>query len=130
MWHEVAQLDDIAPGGIKYVRVGEEEIALCNYEGDVYAVSRRCGHQNAPLDQGALEGWIITCPLHDAQFDVRTGKNLAWPIDRYYGEEKVPEPIQRFFKLEKRLQWKTRVHDLATFPVRVTGESIEVDVTE
>ncbi len=33
MWHEVAQLDDIVPGGTKYVRVGEEEICLCNDAG-------------------------------------------------------------------------------------------------
>jgi len=130
MWHEVARLDDVAAGGIKYVRVGEEEIALCNHDGDIYAVSRRCGHQNAPLDQGALDGWIITCPLHDAQFDIRTGKNLSWPIDHDYGDEPVPEPIRRFFMLEKRLQWKTRVHDLETWPVRVTDGAIEVEVAD
>jgi len=129
MWHEVARLDDIVPGGTKYVRVGEEEICLCNYEGTVFAVSRRCGHQNAPLEQGALEGWVITCPLHDAQFDVRTGKNLSWPIDHYFGEEELSEAHRRFERLEKRLQWKTRVHDLATFPARVTDAgAIEVEV--
>ena len=58
MWHEVAKLDDIAPGGMKYVRAGEDdrEICLCEYDGDIYAVSRRCGHENAPLADGALEG--------------------------------------------------------------------------
>ena len=25
MWHEVAKLDDIAPGGMKYVRAGEDD---------------------------------------------------------------------------------------------------------
>ena len=30
MWTEVARADDVAPGGAKYVRVGEEEIAVCN----------------------------------------------------------------------------------------------------
>ena len=96
----------------------------------IYAVNRRCGHQNAPLDQGALEGWVLTCPLHDAQFDVRSGKNLSWPLDRYYGEEPAPEPIERFFALEKRLQWRTQVHDLHTYAVRITGDAIEVDVPE
>ena len=129
MWHEVARLDDIVPGGTKYVRVGEEEICLCNDAGTIYAVSRRCGHQNAPLEQGALEGWIITCPLHDAQFDIRTGKNLSWPIDHYFGEEPPSEPRARFERLEKRLQWKTRIHDLRTFPARVTDAgAIEVEV--
>ena len=131
MWHEVAKLDDIAAGGMKYVRAGEQdrEICLCEYDGSIYAVSRRCGHENAPLADGALEGWIVTCPLHNAQFDIRSGKNLSWPIDHDMGDEAaIPEPVQRYFKLEKRLQWKTRVHDLHTYPARVTDGVVEVDI--
>ena len=131
MWHEVAKLDDIAAGGMKYVRAGEDdrEICLCEYGGSIYAVSRRCGHENAPLADGALEGWIVTCPLHNAQFDIRSGVNLSWPIDHDMGpEDEIPEPVKRWFKLEKRLQWKTRVHDLHTYPVRVQDGAIEVDV--
>jgi nitrite reductase/ring-hydroxylating ferredoxin subunit len=131
MWHEVAKLDDIAPGGMKYVRAGEDdrEICLCEYDGDIYAVSRRCGHENAPLDQGALEGWVLTCPLHDGQFDIRTGANLAWPIDHDMGDPAtIPEPVKRWFKLEQRLQWKTRVHDLHTYEVRVADGTIEVQI--
>ena len=131
MWQGVAKLDDIAPGGMKYVRAGdpEREICLCEYDGSYYAVSRRCGHENAPLSDGALEGWIVTCPLHDAQFDIRTGKNLSWPIDHDFGQEPPSEPRARFERLEKRLQWKTRIHDLATYPARVTDAgAIEVEV--
>jgi len=47
MWHEVAKLDEIAPGGMKYVRAADREICLCEYDGGIYAVSRRCGHENA-----------------------------------------------------------------------------------
>ena len=94
MWHEVAKRDDIAPGGMKYVRAEDREICLCEYDGEIYAVSRRCGHQNAPLDQGSLEGWILTCPLHDGQFDIRSGKNLSWPLDHDMGDEAaIPEPV-------------------------------------
>ena len=129
MWHEVAKLEDIAPGGMKYVRAADREICLCEYDGDIYAVSRRCGHENAPLDQGSLEGWIITCPLHDGQFDIRSGVNLAWPIDHDRGDEAaIPEPVKRWFKLEQRLQWKTRVHDLHTYEVRVADGTIEVEI--
>jgi nitrite reductase/ring-hydroxylating ferredoxin subunit len=128
MWHQVAKVSDIAPGGMKAVRVEDREICLCEYDGAIHAVSRRCGHQNAPMEQGALQGWVLTCPLHDAQFDIRDGTNLSWPIDRYMGEEPLPEPVARFQQLERRLQWKTRVHDLRTYKVRVTDDSIEVFV--
>jgi nitrite reductase/ring-hydroxylating ferredoxin subunit len=129
MWQQLAKLDDIAPGGMKYVRAGEREICLCEYDGQIYAVSRRCGHENAPLDQGSLEAWILTCPLHDGQFDIRSGENLSWPIDHDMGpEDEIPAPIKRWFALEKRLQWKTRVHDLHTYEVRVVDGAVEVDV--
>jgi nitrite reductase/ring-hydroxylating ferredoxin subunit len=92
-------------------------------------VSRRCGHENAPLNEGALEGWILTCPHHDAQFDIRSGTNLSWPLDHDMGpDEDIPEPVKRWFKLQKRLEWKTRVHDLHTYEVRVRDGAIEVDV--
>ena len=120
MWHEVAKLDDIAPGGMKYVRAGEDdrEICLCEYDGSIYAVSRRCGHENAPLNEGALEGWIVTCPLHNAQFDIRSGKNLSWPIDHDMGpQEDIPEPVKRWFKLQKRL----RMEDQGARPAHLRG---------
>ena len=75
MWHEVARLDEIAAGGMTCVRAGGHEICLCEYEGSVYAVSRRCGHQNAPLDQGALEGGCspVLCTMLSSTFAAGRG---------------------------------------------------------
>ncbi len=128
MWSEVARSDDLLPGGVKYVRAGDQEIAVCNVGGALFAVGRRCGHMNAPLDQGCLDGHILTCPLHQAQFDVRTGRMLSYPLDHDYGEERPPEPYRRLGKLQMRLERKIRVHDLPTFPVRVRDGTVEVDV--
>ena len=92
-------------------------------------MSRRCGHENAPLNEGALEGWIITCPHHDAQFDIRDGKNLSWPIDHDLGPaEDIPEPVRRWFKLEKRLRMEDQGARPAHVPLRVQDGAIEVDV--
>ena len=68
------------------------------------------------------------CPHHFAQFDVRSGKNLSWPLDHYLGEDPLPEPAQRLFALEKRLEWKTRVHDLHTYRVRVTDGAVQIEI--
>ena|ERR1035437_5826364 len=128
MWHEVAKLDEVAPGGMKFAKAEGREITLCNCDGQIYALGRRCGHESAPLDQGSLDGWIVTCPMHFAQFDVRSGINLSWPIDHYLGEEPAPEPVERLFRLQHRLEWKIQTHDLDTYPVRVTDGAIEIDV--
>jgi len=48
---------------------------LANEDGEVYAMDDRCGHMNAPLHMGELEGMIETCPLYGARFDVTTGNH-------------------------------------------------------
>ena len=127
MWTEAAKVADIAVGGIKSMRLQGEELALCNHDGQFYAVSRRCGHMNAPLEQGSLVGPVLTCPLHYMQFDVTTGKALSNPIEKYLGEG-LPPAVVRDQIVSKRLRWKIRIHDLKTWPVRVQGDAVEVDV--
>ena len=59
-----------------------------------------CTHDEAPLDQGFLEGCEIECPRHGARFDVTTGRATALPA----------------------------VVPVDTFQVRVEGDDIELDV--
>ena len=73
---EIARLVDILEGTMKQIDFGKSEILLVNFGGIIYAISNRCGHMDAPLSNGTLEGKIIECSLHSAQFDVITGKNI------------------------------------------------------
>jgi nitrite reductase/ring-hydroxylating ferredoxin subunit len=75
----VAQVGDLAPGEMKFVAVERERVVLANVEGDFYALRDVCGHRNAPLSRGKLTGCIVECPLHFAQFDIRTGKFVDGP---------------------------------------------------
>jgi len=75
----VAQVGDLAPGEMKFVAVDRERVVLANVEGSFYALRDVCGHRNAPLSRGRLEGCIVECPLHFAQFDMRTGKYVDGP---------------------------------------------------
>jgi nitrite reductase/ring-hydroxylating ferredoxin subunit len=76
----VAKIGDLAPGEMKFAAVELERIVLANVEGSFYALRDVCGHRNAPLSRGKLEGCIIECPLHFAQFDIRTGKFVDGPV--------------------------------------------------
>jgi nitrite reductase/ring-hydroxylating ferredoxin subunit len=127
VWTEVARAADVAAGGLKFVKLGGAQATLANCDGTFYAVARRCGHMNAPLDQGSLAGHVLTCPLHYAQFDVRDGSVLAYPLDRHYGGEPLPPAVRRPLAVEQRLQRKLRVEGLATWPVRVVDGVVEVD---
>src|SRR5947199_1599669 len=76
----VAGEADLAPGQMKFVAVDRERIVLANVDGAFYALRDVCGHKNAPLSRGRLDGHLIECPLHFATFDVRTGKLVDGPV--------------------------------------------------
>jgi 3-phenylpropionate/trans-cinnamate dioxygenase ferredoxin component len=76
---KVARLADIPPGGLLRVELGGELVCLANTGGHIYAVSDDCPHIGGALSDGELEGCVLTCPIHLAQFDVRSGRVLRGP---------------------------------------------------
>ena len=76
---KVASLDDLPPGRMIGVKVGDEEIALYNVEGRVCATRDVCTHQHYPLSKGELRGSVVTCALHQWRYDVTTGANIERP---------------------------------------------------
>ncbi len=72
---KVARVEDVPPGTVTHVRAGEEEIALANVDGEVYALQGHCLHLQGPLGEGRLEDSVLTCPWHGWQYDVKTGLN-------------------------------------------------------
>jgi nitrite reductase/ring-hydroxylating ferredoxin subunit len=75
----VASLDELPPGRIRPIRVGNEEVALYNVDGRIFATRDQCTHQSFPLSQGELRGPVVTCALHQWRYDVTTGCNLENP---------------------------------------------------
>ena len=71
----VARVDDVPPGTVATVHVGETAIALANVDGTFYATQNACIHLEGPLGEGHLEDHRLTCPWHGWQYDVRTGAN-------------------------------------------------------
>lgn len=54
-------------------------VLLTRTGGKVYATQTECGHMRFPLGEGKVEGSLITCPLHKAQFDLSTGAVVRMP---------------------------------------------------
>jgi len=75
----VTRASALSPGAMMWVAVDRERVLLANVDGAFYALQDACGHRQAPLSRGTLDGHVIECPLHFAQFDVRTGKLLSGP---------------------------------------------------
>lgn len=76
---KVAQVDDLEDGELMAVEVDGEPVCLAKVDGEVYAFTDDCTHIGGPLNEGELDGDVLTCPWHGAQFNVRTGKVLRGP---------------------------------------------------
>jgi nitrite reductase/ring-hydroxylating ferredoxin subunit len=73
-FQRVANKMDIQEGGLLGVELEGNKVALAMIDGQVFAMDAVCSHQGAPLEEGTLEGFNLTCPWHYAVFDVRNGK--------------------------------------------------------
>ena len=78
----VTALRAVPEGEARGFEVEGEEIVLCNVEGEIYALQGTCTHQDLPLDGGEVEGGILTCEWHGAEFDVCTGTAKTLPATR------------------------------------------------
>jgi len=98
-YRKVARVRDIPAGEMIGVDVGDTKIAIANVDGQFYAFEAECTHAAGYLFEGFLEGYRVQCPVHMAEFDVRTGEVREPPASM---------PIH-------------------TYKVRVQGEDLEIE---
>ena len=77
----VARVDDVAPGTARCVMLDGHTVALVNAGGTFYALGDTCSHEEASLSDGEVleDEHCIVCPLHGAEFSLRTGEPLTLP---------------------------------------------------
>jgi nitrite reductase/ring-hydroxylating ferredoxin subunit len=118
--------DEIAPGGMKSVEVDGHEIVICNCDGTYYAIQRRCGHMNAPLEMGTLDGKFATCGMHCAQFDVTTGQALCGPVPIDFGNESLPPRVATFMQHAAAQMAHVRTESIRTYRAKLEAGWVHV----
>ena len=87
VWQRIAAVSQLRDGEAFPAKLGDVPIALYQLDGHVFAIDDLCTHAFALLSQGFIEGRTVECPLHQAKFDILTGKCLAAPatvdLNRY-----------------------------------------------
>ena len=78
-WIRVAEVADVPEGSTRLVDVGGEPVCLYNLAGTICATQDTCTHADASLSEGFIDGNVIECPLHQATFDIRTGRVAGPP---------------------------------------------------
>jgi nitrite reductase/ring-hydroxylating ferredoxin subunit len=126
---EIAKVSDIKKGTMKNVQVRNRDILLANVDGTFYAMDDRCGHMNALLSMGKLEGKYVICPFHFAEFDVTTGKKIKDPVPYSLKDaNKLPDEMQKFLIYAKTLIDPVKTVDIQTYPVRVEGDTLLIEI--
>lgn len=97
----VAKMKDVQSGKMIEVQAQGKHLLLVNVDGTIYAMENICSHAGGFLHEGSLDGKMVACPLHDAQFDVTCGKvcdDTPW------------------------------AHDQQSYPVTIVGEDVVVEI--
>ena len=89
---KVAETKDIAPGTGKVVQANGYSIALFNLAEVFHAIANDCTHVGGPLGEGTVAGDVVTCPWHDAKFNIKTGEVVGPPAQT--GVRRFPVQVQ------------------------------------
>jgi 3-phenylpropionate/trans-cinnamate dioxygenase ferredoxin subunit len=100
-WIQVCTVDGIDDEDlIRFDHGGRVFAIYKSPEGEFFATNGVCTHEHAVLSDGLVMGDIIECPKHNGRFNYKTGAAKGAPV----------------------------CVNLATFPVKVEGEAVFVDV--
>jgi len=99
-WLSVCKVDEVTEDVPFSVKQDEKEIGIFKVDDGFYAIEDICPHAYALLTQGFVEGRTVECPLHEAIFDIPTGKLESGPGCR----------------------------NLVTYPVKVEGDELLLQV--
>ena len=78
-WVDVGAADGVRQDEPVGVRVGERYLGLYRLDGEIRALDDLCTHEFALMTNGFVDGNVVECPLHQACFDLRSGKCLSGP---------------------------------------------------
>ncbi len=71
---KVAKISELPLGGKMRVEYDGEDVGLFNLDGEFYAISDICTHDEGPLLGGNIIDDCIVCPRHGARFNIKTGQ--------------------------------------------------------
>ena len=97
---------------MKGFKCGDKEVLVAQVEGQFYAVEGVCPHMSGYLAKGRLAGANVVCPVHGAEYDVRSGKLM----------KSVPWIMKRMSK--------TLPRDLESYPVEVEDGTVSIRLND
>jgi nitrite reductase/ring-hydroxylating ferredoxin subunit len=79
MFVKVGPVTDFPENTMKRVDVDGMAALVVRLNGRLRAIAADCSHAGGPLEEGHLNGSVVTCPQHGARFDLCSGRALSGP---------------------------------------------------
>jgi len=94
-WEEAIKEDELKENVPISVKIGKKTVLLVRSDNRIHAIAGKCPHYGALLQNGLLLDHVLTCPWHNARFDITSGKMKSPPAadDLALYEVKVEDGI-------------------------------------
>jgi 3-phenylpropionate/trans-cinnamate dioxygenase ferredoxin subunit len=79
MFTFICKTSEISEGELFRFDVQEKALLVTIFDGSYFVADSTCTHEEADLSLGMFSSGALTCPLHRAKFDVKTGTVLSGP---------------------------------------------------
>lgn len=77
---DIGSVTNFPSGKSTAVKISEEfTVLVTNINGNFHVTGSSCPHYSAPLSKGVTTPTHVTCPWHDAEFDLKTGECINGP---------------------------------------------------
>ena len=73
------ELGELPDGASRCVEIDGRGLLLSRFGDRVTCFDNACAHMGLPLDGGAIEAGLITCPHHGFRYALETGECLTAP---------------------------------------------------
>ncbi len=77
-WIKITEVENIPSMGSRVIQYGEIEIAVFKTrDGSIFAINNVCPHKQGKLSEGLIHESVVTCPMHNWDIDLKSGKALG-----------------------------------------------------
>ena len=85
-------VSELPPQTMRNISLLGRTVLIANVGDQVYAMDGLCSSDGANLADGVLKGYLVKCPIHGAEFDLRTGKVVKGP----WGDSKPAADLRSY----------------------------------
>lgn len=78
-WTAIGKSQSFRDGEPRAALAGDTPVLVVRHGDGIHAIHNRCSHRGCMLDEGEVEGHVVTCACHGSQFDVRDGSVVHGP---------------------------------------------------